>query len=43
MSVSADDELMPWLRRALDRRVSVGALTEVAVWLAGGYLVELTR
>ena len=38
MSVSADAELLPWLRRILDRRVSVGALTEVTVWLAVGYL-----
>jgi hypothetical protein len=38
MSVSADAELLPWLRRVLDRRVSVGGLTEVAVWLAAGYL-----
>jgi hypothetical protein len=34
----ADVELLPWLRRLLDRRVSVGALTEVAIWLAAGYL-----
>ena len=38
MSVSADAELLPWLRRILDRRVSVGGLTEVTVWLAVGYL-----
>ena len=38
MFVSADAELLPWLRRILDRRVSVGALTEVTVWLAVGYL-----
>ena len=38
MSVSADAELLPWLRRVLDRRVSVGVLTEVTVWLAAGYL-----
>jgi hypothetical protein len=36
--VSADAELLPGLRRLLDRRVSVGALIEVAVWLAAGYL-----
>jgi hypothetical protein len=34
----ADTELLPWLRRLLDRRVSVGALTEVLVWLGTGYL-----
>jgi hypothetical protein len=38
MSALADDEMLPWLRRVLDRRVSVGALTEVVVWLAAGYL-----
>jgi hypothetical protein len=38
MSALADDEMLPWLRRVLDRRVSVGALTEVGVWLAAGYL-----
>ena len=27
------------LRRALSSRVSVGGLTEIAVWLAGAYLV----
>ena len=27
------------LRRALNSRVSVGGLTEIAVWLAGAYLV----
>jgi len=36
--VSADAELLPGLNRVLDRRVSVGALIEVAVWLAAGYL-----
>jgi hypothetical protein len=34
----ADTELLPWLRRALDQRVSVGGLTEVAIWLGAGYL-----
>lgn len=34
----ADAEVLTWLRRALGRRVSVAALTEVAVWLAVGYL-----
>ena len=38
MSVWADAELLPWLRRILDRRVSMGGLTEVTVWLAVGYL-----
>ena len=38
MSVSADAELLRWLRRILDRRVSVGGLTEATVWLAVGYL-----
>ena len=36
--MSADAELLPGLNRVLDRRVSVGALIEVAVWLAAGYL-----
>jgi hypothetical protein len=27
------------LRRALSYRVSIGSLTEIAVWLAGAYLV----
>ena len=36
--MSADPELLPGLNRVLDRRVSVGALIEVAVWLAAGYL-----
>ena len=34
----ADTETLAWLRRVLERRVSIGALTEVAVWLAVGYL-----
>src|ERR1700753_3701363 len=38
MFVSADAELSPWLRRVLDSRGGVGALTEVAVWIAVGYL-----
>ncbi len=38
MSVSADTELLPWLRRVLERRVSVGGLTEATVWLGAGYL-----
>jgi hypothetical protein len=38
MSALADTETLTWLRRLLDRRVSVGGLTEVAVWLAAGYL-----
>jgi hypothetical protein len=38
MSALADTETLTWLRRLLDRRVSVGGLTEVAVWLAVGYL-----
>ena len=31
-------ELLTRLRRVLDHRVSVGGLTEVALWLGGGYL-----
>lgn len=43
MSALADVEMLPWLRRLLDRRVSVGGLAEVAVWLGVGYLaIELT-
>jgi hypothetical protein len=38
MSALADTETLTWLRRLLDRRVSVGGLTEVTVWLAAGYL-----
>jgi hypothetical protein len=38
MSALADTETLTWLRRVLDRRVSVGGLTEAAVWLAAGYL-----
>ena len=38
MSALADAEALTRLRRALGRRVSVAALTEVAVWLAVGYL-----
>jgi hypothetical protein len=33
-----DADALTWLRRMLDRRVSVGALTEAAVWVAAGYL-----
>ena len=29
---------MPWLRRLLARRVTVGALAETLIWLAVGYL-----
>jgi len=38
MFASADGA-MTRLRRLLDRRVTVGGLVEVAVWLAAGYLV----
>jgi len=37
MSASAD-AAMTRLRRLLDRRVAVGALAEVVIWLAAGYL-----
>ena len=38
MSALPETEVFTWLRRALVRRVTVGALIEVAVWLAVGYL-----
>jgi hypothetical protein len=29
---------MTWLRRLLDRRVTVGGVVEIVIWLAAGYL-----